>query len=180
MLALRSEGHVEDGGEEDEARRRLGCLGGCAPLRPVAQAVVWKKKFPEADPLAIDLMTKMMAFDPRKRITVTEALSHPWLAQLHDEASEPSAPSECERRGGAGRKRVWARGRPHQAGAQRWGGAARSAAIPRIVRVDSGCCQEGRSGAFWGGRVARATPPCRCLERCLGRASWCTRVRRPV
>lgn len=58
------------------------------------QPVNWKKKFPEADPLAIDLMTKMMAFDPRQRVTVTEALAHPWLAQLHDEAVEPSAPGE--------------------------------------------------------------------------------------
>lgn len=63
---------------------------------PPSEAVVWKKKFPEADALAIDLMTKMMAFDPRKRINVTEALSHPWLAQLHDETVEPSAPSGFE------------------------------------------------------------------------------------
>lgn len=63
---------------------------------PPSEAVVWKRKFPEADALAIDLMTKMMAFDPRKRITVTEALSHPWLAQLHDEAMEPSAPAPFE------------------------------------------------------------------------------------
>ena len=31
-------------------------------------------------------------FDPRRRISVEEALAHPWLAQLHDEAAEPSAP----------------------------------------------------------------------------------------
>jgi mitogen-activated protein kinase 1/3 len=34
----------------------------------------------------------MLQFDPRQRISVEEALAHPWLAQLHDEASEPSAP----------------------------------------------------------------------------------------
>lgn len=39
-------------------------------------------------------MERMLQFDPRKRITVEEALQHPYLAQLHDPASEPSAPSE--------------------------------------------------------------------------------------
>lgn len=38
-------------------------------------------------------MERMLQFDPRKRITVEEALQHPYLAQLHDPASEPSAPS---------------------------------------------------------------------------------------
>lgn len=50
--------------------------------------------FPDASSKSIDLMEKMLQFDPRKRITVEEALRHPYLAQLHDPASEPSAPSE--------------------------------------------------------------------------------------
>jgi len=45
--------------------------------------------------MAIDLMEKMLEFDPRKRINVEDALKHPWLAQLHDEAAEPSAPGVC-------------------------------------------------------------------------------------
>jgi hypothetical protein len=36
--------------------------------------------------------TLVLQFDPRRRITVEQALKHPWLAQLHDEAAEPSAP----------------------------------------------------------------------------------------
>lgn len=60
----------------------------------VLQRVPWHKKFPEADPLALDLLDKMLQFDPRKRIDVQAALKHPWLAQLHDEATEPSAPGE--------------------------------------------------------------------------------------
>lgn len=59
------------------------------------QRVPWNKKFPEADPLALDLLDKMLQFDPRKRIDVQAALKHPWLAQLHDEAAEPSAPGEA-------------------------------------------------------------------------------------
>ena len=53
------------------------------------------QKFPDADPLAIDLLEKMLQFDPRKRIDVNDALKHPWLAQLHDEAAEPSANGEA-------------------------------------------------------------------------------------
>ncbi|GLI59038.1 hypothetical protein VaNZ11_000864 [Volvox africanus] len=61
---------------------------------PPSEKVNFRKKFPDADPLAIDLMEKMLQFDPRKRIDVHQALKHPWLAQLHDEAAEPCAPGE--------------------------------------------------------------------------------------
>lgn len=50
------------------------------------------KLFPGASPLAVDLLSSMLQFDPRRRISVEQALAHPWLAQLHDEAAEPSAP----------------------------------------------------------------------------------------
>ena len=55
--------------------------------------------YPDATPKSIDLMERMLQFDPRKRITVEEALQHPYLAQLHDPASEPSAPSESDYNG---------------------------------------------------------------------------------
>ncbi|PNH03540.1 Mitogen-activated protein kinase MMK1 [Tetrabaena socialis] len=61
---------------------------------PPSEKVNFRKKFPEADPLAIDLMEKMLQFDPRKRVDVQQALKHPWLAQLHDEAAEPGAAGE--------------------------------------------------------------------------------------
>jgi len=32
---------------------------------------------------AIDLLKKMLTFDPTKRITVEEALNHPYLQALH-------------------------------------------------------------------------------------------------
>ncbi|KAJ1807523.1 mitogen activated protein kinase [Coemansia sp. RSA 2599] len=34
----------------------------------------------------------MLNFSPRRRITVEEALAHPYLAQYHDEADEPACP----------------------------------------------------------------------------------------
>lgn len=33
----------------------------------------------------------MLVFDPARRISVADALSHPWLAALHDESDEPVA-----------------------------------------------------------------------------------------
>lgn len=57
------------------------------------QRVNFRAMYPDASPKSIDLMERMLQFDPRKRITVEEALQHPYLAQLHDPASEPSAPS---------------------------------------------------------------------------------------
>lgn len=38
---------------------------------------------------AIDLLEKMLAFNPSKRMTVEEALRHPYLADLHDSDEEP-------------------------------------------------------------------------------------------
>ncbi|KAK6926852.1 Protein kinase domain [Dillenia turbinata] len=48
--------------------------------------------FPHVHPLAIDLVDKMLTFDPTQRITVEEALAHPYLARLHDIADEPVCP----------------------------------------------------------------------------------------
>ncbi|CAA2989116.1 mitogen-activated kinase 3 [Olea europaea subsp. europaea] len=45
--------------------------------------------FPHVNPLAIDLIDKMLTVNPGRRITVEEALAHPYLAGLHDIADEP-------------------------------------------------------------------------------------------
>ncbi|KAJ2800063.1 mitogen activated protein kinase, partial [Coemansia guatemalensis] len=59
---------------------------------PLKAKANFNKMFPYASPLAIDLMDKMLNFNPRKRITVEEALAHSYLAQYHDEADEPICP----------------------------------------------------------------------------------------
>ncbi|KAK6872570.1 Extracellular signal-regulated kinase 1 [Candida tropicalis] len=41
------------------------------------------------NPLAIDLLEKLLVFDPSKRITVQEALEHPYLEAYHDPSDEP-------------------------------------------------------------------------------------------
>lgn len=45
--------------------------------------------FPTADPIAIDLLRKMLELDPAKRITAEEALAHPYLEVYHDPSDEP-------------------------------------------------------------------------------------------
>ncbi|KAJ4979103.1 hypothetical protein NE237_009883 [Protea cynaroides] len=45
--------------------------------------------FSHVQPDAIDLVEKMLTFDPTRRITVEQALAHPYLARLHDIADEP-------------------------------------------------------------------------------------------
>ncbi|RVX04191.1 Mitogen-activated protein kinase 4 [Vitis vinifera] len=50
-------------------------------------------RFPNMSPSAVDLLEKMLVFDPTKRITVDEALCHPYLSSLHDINDEPVCPS---------------------------------------------------------------------------------------
>lgn len=58
---------------------------------PFAPRVRFDRLYPGANPLGLDLLAKMLVFDPRKRCTVEEALAHPYLATLHDAAAEPVA-----------------------------------------------------------------------------------------
>lgn len=41
-----------------------------------------------ADPKALDLLDKMLTFNPHKRIIVEDALAHPYLMQYYDPADE--------------------------------------------------------------------------------------------
>jgi len=46
-------------------------------------------KFRNADPDAVDLLERMLVFDPKKRIRAEEALAHEYLAPYHDPSDEP-------------------------------------------------------------------------------------------
>ena len=43
---------------------------------------LWASKYPDASPLAIDLLTKLLAFNPKKRITVSQAIRHEYFAKI--------------------------------------------------------------------------------------------------
>ena len=53
--------------------------------RDYIRALPFRKKrpfatlFPNASPLAVDFLTKTLTFDPKKRLTVEQALAHPYL-----------------------------------------------------------------------------------------------------
>ncbi|CAN4097435.1 unnamed protein product [Withania somnifera] len=49
-------------------------------------------RFPNSSPRVVDLLEKMLIFDPSRRITVDEALCHPYLAPVHDINEEPVCP----------------------------------------------------------------------------------------
>ncbi|PKU61906.1 Mitogen-activated protein kinase 3 [Dendrobium catenatum] len=46
--------------------------------------------YPNANPLALDLLGKMLVFDPSKRISVAEALEHPYMSGLLDPNADPA------------------------------------------------------------------------------------------
>ena len=50
-----------------------------------------KAMFPKTSDLALDLLEKLLAFNPVKRITVEDALRHPYLEPYHDPEDEPTA-----------------------------------------------------------------------------------------
>ena len=55
--------------------------------------ISFDKIYRDANPLALDLLDKMLVFNPGRRISVDEALAHPYLKTLHNVKSE----SECKR-----------------------------------------------------------------------------------
>lgn len=57
---------------------------------PSRSAVPLGKLYPNAEAEALDLLAAMLRFDPRERISVTQALEHPYLAKYHDPDDEPT------------------------------------------------------------------------------------------
>ncbi|KJH46471.1 kinase domain protein [Dictyocaulus viviparus] len=49
----------------------------------------WSRLYPGADPRALDLLEKMLTFNPHNRINIEEALAHPYLEQYYDPNDEP-------------------------------------------------------------------------------------------
>lgn len=71
------------------------CLHSAPPASTVPivlQAQDFAEVFTGANPQALDLMKRMLKFNPADRISVEAALAHPYLATLHDASAEPRCP----------------------------------------------------------------------------------------
>ncbi|TIB01095.1 hypothetical protein E3P96_02496 [Wallemia ichthyophaga] len=80
------------GTPSEETLRRVGSPRAVEYIRslPIKPRIPFERIYPKANPLALDLLSKMLTFDPAKRITCEEALKHPYLAVWHDPSDEPS------------------------------------------------------------------------------------------
>ncbi len=45
--------------------------------------------FAKSNPVALDLLSKMLVFNPHKRYTVEQCISHPYFEGLHNPEEEP-------------------------------------------------------------------------------------------
>ena len=63
---------------------------------PFKRRIPFSEMFPQSNPVALDLLERMLAFNPARRITVDEALKHPYLEPYHDPEDEPEMPPLSE------------------------------------------------------------------------------------
>ena len=56
----------------------------------------WKTVFPNASGPALDLLDRLLQFIPLKRLNAEQALSHPYMAELHDPEDELKCEVEFE------------------------------------------------------------------------------------
>ncbi|EKM53498.1 uncharacterized protein PHACADRAFT_259914 [Phanerochaete carnosa HHB-10118-sp] len=79
----------------EDTLRRVGSPRAQDYIRslPIKPRVPFSTLFPRANPLAIDLLSQLLNFDPAKRITCEQALKHPYLQVWHDPADEPVCPA---------------------------------------------------------------------------------------
>ena len=79
-------------GTPDEATmERIGSRKAQMYIRslPKVPKVPFKRLYSHASRNALDLLEKLLAFDPSERISVEEALAHPYLETYHDSEDEP-------------------------------------------------------------------------------------------
>ena len=80
------------GTPSEDTLRRVGSPRAQDYIRslPIRPRIPFSTLFPQANPLAIDLLSRMLCFDPARRISSEEALNHPYLAVWHDPQDEPN------------------------------------------------------------------------------------------
>ncbi len=61
-------------------------------MRPNTHPDKLRQMYPDTPADALDLMQKLLQFNPQKRLTAEEALQHPYVAHFHNPDDEPVAP----------------------------------------------------------------------------------------
>jgi serine/threonine protein kinase len=74
-----------DGVGSDKARNYV------RQLRPKRERRDLRKMFPSVSEDGIDLLDRMLVFDPQKRLSAKQCLEHKYFASMHDEEDEPDA-----------------------------------------------------------------------------------------
>ncbi|XP_074270487.1 mitogen-activated protein kinase 4-like [Silene latifolia] len=62
---------------------------------PYTPGITFESLFPYADQEGLDLLNKMLEFDPRKRITAAEALQHPYMRSMYYSLTSQPIPYPC-------------------------------------------------------------------------------------
>mmetsp|Transcript_91769 Transcript_91769/g.163334 ORF Transcript_91769/g.163334 Transcript_91769/m.163334 type:complete len:427 (+) Transcript_91769:106-1386(+) len=72
--------------EREDAKRYIACFS-----KQAGEGL--KTIYPDVDPAMMDILEKMLRFNPKKRLVVKEALAHPLLSEIRDASVETSAPA---------------------------------------------------------------------------------------
>ncbi|RKP37185.1 MAP kinase [Dimargaris cristalligena] len=80
------------GTPDDETLRRIGSERAQMYIRslPFTPKLPFHQLYPNATAPALDLLEKLLAFDPARRITIEEVLQHPYLEAYHEPEDEPA------------------------------------------------------------------------------------------
>jgi len=63
---------------------------------PSKSRVPLSKVYPRASAQCIDLLERLLVFSPKRRVSVCEAIRHPYLSSLHDPNDEPTVSMEFD------------------------------------------------------------------------------------
>jgi len=79
------------GTPSEDTLRRVGSPRAQDYIRslPIKPRIPFSTLYPNANPLAIELLSQLLCFDPAKRISCEQALNHPYLQVWHDPNDEP-------------------------------------------------------------------------------------------